>query len=120
MSTKEQIAAALKKSFRRKEVKIADSGVTVSVRELSRDEREALDKRLFKVDSAGKFIEENGYLVAADGSRLVEEWLAATLDPSFTVEELLSNDWPASVKAMLYREARAVNTVSLEDAAKNS
>ena len=49
-----------------------------------------------------------------------DEWLAATLEPAYAVEELAAADWPLSLKATLYREARAVNGYTLEDAAKNS
>ena len=119
MSTKEQISAALKNKFRRKEIPLAD-GVSVTVREMSRDEHKALNSRLFLCVDGEPAADKEGMITFQNGAKLIEEWLSATLEPSYTVDELLGNDWPASLKAMLYKEARSVNTSSLEDAAKNS
>jgi hypothetical protein len=118
-STKEQIVAAASKAFRRKEVQIAE-GVTISVREMSRDEREYLDRLLFLTGPDGKVVETDGQAAFREGVHFREEWLAATLEPAFTVQELLGNEWPASVKAMLFREAQAVNGLTIEAAVKNS
>ena len=50
----------------------------------------------------------------------VEEWLAATMAPAFTVEELVGPDWPDSLKDELCREAKMVNGFTFEDAVGNS
>ena len=122
MSTKEEIAGALKGggAFRRKEVPIVD-GVTVTVRELSPGQRDALNARLFVCGDDGKPIDdEKGNWTVKEGAHYTEEWLAATLEPAYTVSELLGDDWPSSLKARLYDEAVVVGMARLEDAAKNS
>ena len=112
-STKDQIVAAARLRFATKAVPIDAAGsVTVTVRELPRPERDALDDRVLDK--------------AADGTRLikpnvhfVEEWLAITMTPAFTVGELLTADWPYSLKEKLFEEARAINGFTVAEAAKN-
>ena len=50
----------------------------------------------------------------------VEEWLAATMTPAFTVTELLDSAWPASLKASLVAEAQKLNGYTIADAVGNS
>jgi hypothetical protein len=123
MATKEEIMAAAKTRFATKEVEIA-AGVKVVLRELSVIEEEALDRRLWQRDKddqplisteAGKRLK-----VAVVGSHYVEEWLAATMTPAFTVTELLDSAWPNSLKASLVAEAQKLNGYTIADAVGNS
>lgn len=122
MSTKDEIQAAAMKSHRTVEVEIGTAKATL--RELSRDERRALDQSNYQ-HKDGEFLtkEENGesYLVPVEEkeSRHAERWIAATISPAFTVEEIAP--WPASLKARLLEEARRVNGIEpAEKIAKNS
>lgn len=130
MNSKEQILAAARQCFAKKEVFLDEAKtVSVSVRELSRPEREALNARLFLTDEAtgkpltfnaeGKPDPKGEDWHFREGAPLIEEWLAATMSPAFTVEELTGPDWPASLKRSLYNEAQAVNGVSVKSAAGN-
>ena len=120
MNTKEEIKAAAAKRFKTKEV-VIDGGVKVTMRELSTAEDDALLKRLFQTDESGQFkLNEQGNKIPREGARFVEEQLAATMIPVYTVEELLDPSWPESLKAELYKESLSINTVSYEDAAGNS
>jgi len=133
MSTKEQIKAAAAKRFRTKEIDLGD-GVKVQVREISTTERKALDARIdtdrakyFKTGDDGKLLVENGSYIFRDGVTAgsfevhrTEYWLAVTLVPDHTVEELLDPGWPESLKADLLKEAMKINGITVEDAAGNS
>jgi hypothetical protein len=131
MSTKEEIRKAAGLKFQTKEVPI-DGAVAVTVREMSRMERDVLNAKLFVTDQAGKpltgKVRDDGEFIPnpkgeewqyREGALLVEEWLAATMVPAFTVEELQGPDWPTSLKRKLYTEALAINGVTLKDAAGN-
>jgi hypothetical protein len=119
MATKEEIAAAARGMFRVKEIEIRP-GTFVGLRELTTPERNALDRKLWQVDEAGELkMRKEGdddFLVSVPHN---EEWLAATMTPAFTVDELLAG-WPAPLKAELAAEAKKLNTATLKDAVGNS
>ena len=120
MNTKEEIKAAASKRFATKEVEIAD-GVKVAVREMSAMDRKALNARLFVTDDAtGLPKDENGSWTYRDGVHVTEEWLAATMVPPHTVEDLLDPAFPESLKLELRREAMKINGLNVEDAAGKS
>jgi hypothetical protein len=120
MNTKEEIKAAARKRFATKEVEIAD-GVKVTLKEISMAARKALNGRLFVTDDAtGLPKDENGSWTYRDGIHVTEEWLAATMDPAHTVDELLTDDWPESLKMELRRQAMKLNGMNVEDAAGKS
>ena len=100
----------MKKSFRRKEVTIAD-GVVVAVRELSHKEHGALIDRIYESTPDGR-------LTPRKGVDYAEQWLVATIDPGFAAEEI--REWPEALLGKLLAEAQAVNAAPVEDAAKNS
>jgi hypothetical protein len=129
MSTKEQITTAARGRFLTQEVFLDDAkSVSVTVRELSRPERDALNARLFVTDDSGKPITFNAEgqpdpngdeWKFREGVVLVDEWLAAAMTPQFTVEELHGLDWPDSLKRMIYQEAMKVNGVTVKEAVGN-
>jgi hypothetical protein len=129
-NTKEQVLAAARGKFAKKDVFLDDAKkVAVTIRELSRSERDALNAKIFVTDaSTGKPLTVNAQgqpdpkgeeWKYRDGVNLVAEWLAATMTPTFTVEELQGADWPESLKRTLYKEAMAINGVTIKDAAGN-
>ncbi|MFA5706700.1 MAG: hypothetical protein WDA41_10135 [Candidatus Neomarinimicrobiota bacterium] len=121
MSTKEQVLSAARQKYRRQEVELA-AGVTVVLRELAVSEKRALDQRLYECNAQGEPQDDpdgQGFLLRK-GIKFTEEWLAATMEPAMTVEELVGDDWPESLKAQLMREALKVNGFSVQDAVKNS
>lgn len=117
-STKEQVQKAAMGSFRTKEVPIGNTKVIL--RELGKSERDALDKSNYKVKPEGGFAEdEKGFLIPINPEHYMERWIAATIDPSFTVEEI--SEWPVSLKRTLCDEAKKVNNIeSADTVAKNS
>ena len=121
MATKEEIAAAARTKFLTAESKALPG---VVLRELPGPEKKALEKRLWQVDEKGDFkVEKQGdkeLLISVAGVHHVEEWLEATMTPTFTVAELLGPDWPESLKSDLCREAKALNGFTLKDAVGNS
>lgn len=128
--TKEQVVAAARLKFAKKEIFLDDAKkISVTVRELSRGEREQLNAKLFVTDAAtGKLLTVNakgepdpngGEWKYRDGMFLIEEWLAATMTPGFTSEELQGPDWPASLKRQLYKDALAINGITLKEAVGN-
>jgi hypothetical protein len=124
MATKAEILAAAKNRFKSETVELG-KGVSVTLRELTPTQRDDLNKRLYKHTDDGKpEVVKNDAgkecWVPVAGSNYSEEWLAATMHPAFTVEELLADDWPTSLKDMLCDKARALNGITLADAAKNS
>ena len=127
MATKEEIIAAASKKFARKEIPIAPN-VSVVVRELSRSEREALNKRLFVTGEDGKPLLFNAQGIADpkgddyhynEGVNYVNEWLAACLDPAFTVEEVAGAFPFQSFKMSLFNETQAINGIDVKTAAGN-
>ncbi len=118
MSTKEEIAAAAAKRFKTKDVDLG-GGVKVVVRELSKSEYQALRRRLFICDAAGNPVEKNDECEYRPEVHVAEEWLAATMIPAHTVDELLSDSWPDSLKSELYREALKLNGFTVKDAVGN-
>ena len=129
MASKEQILAAAKQRFQTKEVFFDDKKtISVKVRELSRPERDALNARLFvcgedgkpvTVNSAGKQDSKGEEWKYQDEKFLIEEWLTATMEPTFTVEELQGTEWPESLKRSLYRDALSINGITVKEAAGN-
>lgn len=126
MTYYEKLAAAARNAFKRKKVEIS-GGVTISLRELSRTEREALHRKLYICGEDGKPMPHRKGKPDPEGPdwkfnagvHPTEEWIAATADPQVTVEQLMTDDWPDSVKDMLRDEAMAVNGITLADAVKN-
>ena len=121
----EKLAAAAKKAVKRKPFPIGD--VKVELRELLRPELAALDARLWVCGPDGKPLmhtdgkpDPNGKDVKqVEGGHFLEEWIAATMEPPVTVEQLLGPEWPDSLIIDLYNAARAVNGYEAKDAVKN-
>jgi hypothetical protein len=135
-ATREELLAGISAAVARKPIKLTDK-LTVTVRELLRSERKALNFRLWLCNPDGVPIlyetaDENNVALSTTGkgfhhfaspavlTTFREEWIAAAMEPAVTVAELQGDNWPESVKDMLYREAQAINGITLEDAAKNS
>ena len=98
MSTKAEITAAARKRFKTEDVDLG-AGVKLTLRELSRSERKALDERLWKKNADGTPLKDDeGFNTLVDGVHYVEEWISAAVTPALTVEDLLLDDWPASLK----------------------
>ena len=120
MSTKEEVLAAVAKRFRTKEVDVGD-GVKVTLRELNQVENAALDARMFETEANGELKrDDKDQAIPRKDVDFIEEQLAATMVPAFTVKELFGPEWPTSLKAELYKESLAVNRTSLKDAVGNS
>lgn len=126
-STKEQIQKAAMQSFRNEEVSIGSAKATI--RELSAAERKELNARLYVTDSgsgepalhnADGQLDPNGdQWMPRDGVKYFEEWIAATIEPAFTVDEIV--EWPDSLKRSLCGQARRINGIEpAESVAKNS
>ena len=122
MSTKEEVLAAAAKKFKTVDAEIG-TGVKVTLRELSRSERDALDKRLWEHAPDGKLAEKDvdgvKMLIPKKDVHYSEEWLAATMIPAMTVDELLADEWPGSLKDMLRIKAQNVNGLTIQEAAGN-
>lgn len=130
MSTKEQVVAAARVRYATREVFLDEAKkVSVTVRELSRSERKMLNARLFvtdektgepiSVDAEGKPDAKGGEWQFRDGVHLMEEWLAAAIVEGFTVEELLGDEWPESLKREIYKAAHEVNGFTIKEAVGN-
>jgi len=118
-NTKDQIQAAARKKFKSENVDLGD-GVKITLRELTRKDREALNGRLWKRKPDGELEQDDkGFLVPVPGAHFNEEWIAATATPALTVEDLLVDDWPDSLKVELRLAAQKINGVTLAEAAKN-
>lgn len=117
MDTKEKIAASAMKAFKTVDVPIGDS--MAQMRELSKPEREALDGINFEKNEDGSFKEDDkGYLIISDYQKYIDNWIVATLEPKFTVEEIAN--WPMSLKKDLLEKAKRVNSIEPADSvAKN-
>ena len=123
MSTKQEIAAAASKRFKKEEVDLG-GGVKLTLRELTPDEKKELDNRLWKKGAAGKPIVEKGkdgddYKILNDGVNFTEEWIAAGNTAGLTVQDLLTNDWPDSLKVELRKKVQNLCGFKIEEAAKN-
>lgn len=124
MSTKDEIAAAAKTAFRTVEVEIGTAKATL--RELSPDAARALEQSLWQYKDGKPLTrkdEKDGedYKIPVDEPewKFAERWIAATITPAFTVEEI--SQWPASLRKRLLKEAQAVNGIEpAETIAKNS
>jgi hypothetical protein len=90
------------------------------LRELSSPEREALDARLFKKGADGEFLKnDKGNLVLNKPGHFSAEWIAATITPEHTAEEVVG--WYESTKDALLAKAQEVNGIlPAEETAKNS
>lgn len=126
MSTKEEVLAAARGMFHTIEKELVPGGAKITVRELSRAERDQLDERLFDHDETGSriLVDEDDqpsakgkYVKMKAGVRVMEEWLAVTMEPAMTVEELLTI--PDSVKRPVFDEARKLNGLTVQDASGN-
>ncbi len=137
MSTKEETdkALAAKALCRRNPVTIGT--VTFTLRELLPSENKALMARLFLTGDAGELLlhrpganpgddpipdpagDKYRFRTGMD-ARYREEWIAATIDPAYTVDELMADNWPASAKQTLFDAAQDVQRTDIERAAKNS
>lgn len=124
MSTKEEIMAAAMTAHRTVEVEIGTAKATL--REMSHDEARKLEESLWQYKDGKPLIkkgadgEEYG-IPTVDGPewRFAERWIAATISPAFTVDEIAQ--WPASLKRRLLEEAKKVNGIEpAETIAKNS
>jgi hypothetical protein len=126
--TKEQIAAAAHKRFKTKSIDLGD-GVSVTVRELTRNEIKALNDRLYEKGPDGKFVVvdeknqpttgEDGFFKFREGVNFRREWLAATMTPCDAIDGILSDDVPGSVQNEILDAARELNGITVKDAAKN-
>jgi len=105
MSTKDEIQAAVKARFRTATMEIAP-GVEVTFRELSEAEGIALDKACFTTGPDGK------RTINPDGL-FMPRWLAATIAPAFTVEEL--GTWPAQLIGQAWTKCQEVNGSPSDD-----
>ena len=118
MNSKEEIKAAVAKKFKTKDVDLGN-GIKVTVRELSRGEHNALNRRLYECDAAGVPVARDGQYTPRKDVDACHEWLAATLVPVHTVQDLEDDSWPESLKLDLYREALKLNGFTVKDAVGN-
>jgi len=123
----EKLAAAARKAFATKQVKIGE-GVSVTVRELSRPKRDELNAHIYVIgpdgkplthDKDGKPDPAGATWLYKPGVNVTEEWIVATMDPEVTVEQLMSEDWPDSLKGRIFDAALEVNGLGVKDAVKN-
>ena len=118
MDTKEMIDAAARAMFKTVEVDIGKT--KARLRELSKTEMDALDKINFKQkpDGSGPVEDANGKLTIIDVMKYYDNWIAATIEPKFTAEEV--KDWPFSLKKELLEKAKKINGIEPADTtAKN-
>ena len=117
-STREQVVSAASAKFKTA-VHDMGGGVKITFHELKRKDKDALNARLWKRKPDGQFEQdEKGFLVPLPDCHFNEEWIAACADPALTVDDLLTDEWPDSLKTELRLEAQKVNGITLEDAAK--
>lgn len=119
MSTKEELAAAARKRFKTEEVDLG-GGAKLVLRELSQSERKALDDRLWKKNPDGTYLKDaDGFNNLKDDVHYAEEWIAAAVTPPLTVDDLLTDDWPASLKDELKAKVQKLCGLTIREAAKN-
>jgi hypothetical protein len=132
-SFKEQVAAAARKRCKTREFDLGD-GVKVTLRELTPNQRKALNAALYVLDEKGDMVlfdkkgGEEGAKPIATGSGWPHfktpdvdyrrEWLLATMTPAEAVGEILSDDVPESLKEELLDIARELHGITVADAAK--
>ena len=128
MSSKDEITKAAKARFEKKEFVIdKEKNISVTLHEISRPKREELYKTLFVCDADGKPIlhkndkpDPNGDIFKyKEDVSLMDEWLAACMEPEFTVEELRSDNWPTSLKTEMFKVAQEINGITVKEAAGN-
>ncbi len=126
-STKEQIQKAALTAFQREEVSIGEAKAVLC--ELSQAKRRQLNARLYitapdsdeplTFNAEGKEDPKGEQWHFRDGIKYLEEWICATIEPAFTVDEI--TDWPDSLKRSLFEQSRRINGIpSVETVAKNS
>lgn len=126
-STKEQIQKAALIAFQKEEVSIGDAKAVLF--ELSQPKRRQLNARLYitAADSDEPLTfddkdneDPNGKIWHfREGIKYLEEWICATIEPAFTVDEI--TEWPESLKRRLFEQSRRINGIpSAETVAKNS
>jgi hypothetical protein len=116
--TKEQVYTDAMASFQSVEVTIGKT--TATLRELSDDARRALDDANYERNTDGKFREDDkGFLIAKDPEQYLSRWIAATITPAFTVDEI--SKWPQSLRKRLCEAAKKINGIEpAAETAKNS
>lgn len=135
-STKEEIAEAARNRFKTKDIPIGKKAngedIAVTVRELSPAAKKILEEKLWQRDAEGKFIildkegktpkaGEDGWYQLIDGVGYTREWLLATMQPADSVEDILSDEVPYSVRKEILDEALVINREKSQAAiAKNS
>ncbi len=130
MSTKEEIMAAAKLRFAKKEITISEgSDATVTVNELSRAQWDQLQAAIWVVGEDGKPISVNeagepdpngaSYKYLEGRAEIVNELrLHAMMTPQLSVEEL--KEWPNSLKRQLLVEAMALNGIIIDKEIKDA
>src|SRR5574340_510017 len=129
MNSLDEISAALRKRFKTTAVFLdEEKKISVTVRELTRAERRALNQRLFVTDGKGNpiAVDENDqpsdkgeFMRFREGVDYRRELLLATLSPVGAVDDILSDDVPESVKDEIVNAARAINGTTIKSAAGN-
>jgi hypothetical protein len=115
---KEDIQAEAMNCFKTIEHVIGKTNV--KLRELSKTEMDALDKINFeqKPDGSGPVEDKDGKLTIIDVMKYYDNWIAATMEPKFTADEV--KDWPFSLKKELLEKAKIINGIEPADTtAKN-
>lgn len=118
MDTKEKIQAEALLALEKIEVDIGKA--KAEMRELTEDEMNALEKTIYKQkeDGSGPEVDADGKLTITDLDLYFNLWIATTLMPKFTVEEV--SKWPRSLRKKLLEKAKKVNGIEpIETIAKN-
>ena len=106
MSTKEEIDKAAKTRVRTKEVEITP-GVKVTMHELTPAEFTAFEDALYEP------ADDKGIRKQREGTHYQAMWIAATMTPVFTAEEV--KPWTLSVKKELAAVADELNGLKVPD-----
>ncbi len=117
-SSKEEVLAQAKTSFKTLEVGVGTA--KVEFRELSHAERKALDESNYQVKDGELVQDAEGYLVPVveKHPRYMERWIAATISPTLTVDEVYP--LPLSLKREWSLAAKKINGIEpASETAKN-